>query len=96
MVIHAHEELFFEFNTAGLRDDCTVTILRTLETIKASADATVVDDARKLATDLAARENMLLQTARQEGDAEHEVWGPRSIHNIGQSGLPSCSWTFLY
>ena len=96
MVIHAHEELFFEFNTAGLRDDCTVTILRTLETIKASADPSVDDEQRKLATDLAARENMLLQTARQEGYAEHEVRGLRGIHNIGQIGLSSYSWTPLH
>lgn len=31
VVVRGHEEIFFEFANAGLRDDCTVTVLRSLD-----------------------------------------------------------------
>ncbi|KAK9455409.1 hypothetical protein V1511DRAFT_459278 [Dipodascopsis uninucleata] len=38
VVIHGHEEIFFEFRSAETRDDCAVTLLRELEEYRTLAD----------------------------------------------------------
>ena len=98
MVIRGHEEIFFEFNSAGLRDDCTVTILRTLETIRAtSSESVLATEDEKLDAELAARENMLLHEARSDGYAEHELRLPRNISDIGRSQVvPLLGGSYAY
>ena len=85
VVIRGHEEIFFEFNTAELRDDCTITILRALDSIKRTKESVVVTQKETLDADVAARENMLLEAARQDGHAESDLHLPRNINSHGQS-----------
>ena len=42
LVIRGHEELFFEFSSAEHRDDCTVTLLHSLETARYMAESGVL------------------------------------------------------
>ncbi|CAI6334963.1 unnamed protein product [Periconia digitata] len=66
VVIRGHEELFFEFSKAEYRDECAISILRTLESTKyiedersSSSDADSEEEAAKL-------EHDLLQAARPD------------------------------
>ncbi|EAQ92099.1 hypothetical protein CHGG_00334 [Chaetomium globosum CBS 148.51] len=43
VVIRGHEELFFEFHRAEVRDDCTITILQSLEATHYLHDSTLMD-----------------------------------------------------
>lgn len=65
VVIRGHEELFFEFSKAEYRDECAISILRTLESTK------YIEDERSSSSDVdseeeaAKAEHDLLQAARQ-------------------------------
>ncbi|KAF2152471.1 glycosyltransferase family 1 protein [Myriangium duriaei CBS 260.36] len=82
VVIRGHEEIFFEFNTAGLRDDCTVTVLKSLETLKVSTETTGISEEENAEAERAARENSRLQEARQDGHAEHDLMLPRKFDEL--------------
>ncbi|KAL7803673.1 glycosyltransferase family 1 protein [Trichoderma aethiopicum] len=75
VVIRGHEELFFEFRTAEVRDDCAVTLLQGLETNRHLQESGIleqhyIDDAKA-----AIAERDALSTARGQalGDAEHPL-----------------------
>lgn len=75
VVIRGHEELFFEFRTAEVRDDCAVTLLQGLETNRHLQESGIleqhyIDDARA-----AIAERDALSTARGEtlADGEHPL-----------------------
>ncbi|RMZ88016.1 hypothetical protein DV736_g4754, partial [Chaetothyriales sp. CBS 134916] len=65
LVIRGHEELFFEFSTAEHRDDCAITLLQILESIRYMEDsggsAPQDDDSAAIAR----HEHRQLQEARQ-------------------------------
>lgn len=86
-VIRGHEEIFFEFNTAGLRDDCTVTVLKALETLKFSGRPSTVSEEEKAEADRAASEHARLQEARQDGYIEHDLALPSNFDDI-ERGVP--------
>ncbi|KOS22177.1 Sterol 3-beta-glucosyltransferase [Escovopsis weberi] len=82
VVIRGHEELFFEFRTAEIRDDCTVTLLQSLESNRVLQDSDVPDAededniiserlARKMAKgeELAPRQVQLIQRAPGRPDS---------------------------
>jgi sterol 3beta-glucosyltransferase len=73
LVIRGHEELFFEFNSAEHRDDCTVTLLRNLESIKYLVESGLLAHGDQEEEQVAKAEHEMLQEARQEGHAEHEI-----------------------
>lgn len=80
IVIRGHEEIFFEFKSAETRDDCTVTVLRALDRTKCAQESVIVSAEEKQDAEAAAAENLLLQEARKDGYAEHELKLPRNIN----------------
>jgi sterol 3beta-glucosyltransferase len=76
LVVRGHEELFFEFNKVDLRDDCTVTLLRSLEATRYLKGSEIRQDQE---------ERELEECARQERDALKEE---RSKNMASQTVLP--------
>jgi sterol 3beta-glucosyltransferase len=67
LVIHGHEELFFEFRTENARNDCAGTIFRKLDLKQAVADSTeLLTEQQQHEAEGAAAENRLLQAARKD------------------------------
>jgi sterol 3beta-glucosyltransferase len=67
LVIHGHEELFFEFRTENARNDCAGTIFRKLDHNQAIADSTILlSEKQAHEAEGAAAENRLLQAARKD------------------------------
>ncbi|KAK6388933.1 hypothetical protein LTR65_007214 [Meristemomyces frigidus] len=79
VVIRGHEELFFDFSSNGLRDDCVVTVLRAIETVRAVQGSVILTDNEKMDADAAAAENELLQGARKDGYASHDLKLPQNV-----------------
>lgn len=73
LVIRGHEELFFEFNSSEHRDDCTVTLLQNLESIKYLAESGLLAQEDHDEAQVAKTEHEMLQEARQDGHAGHEM-----------------------
>ncbi|KIW74697.1 hypothetical protein Z517_11467 [Fonsecaea pedrosoi CBS 271.37] len=65
LVIRGHEELFFEFSSAEHRDDCTVTLLHSLETARYMAESGVLAKADEDDAEIAKEEHRKLQEARR-------------------------------
>lgn len=73
LMIRGHEELFFEFNSADDRDDCTVTLLRTLESVRYMESSGVMAKQDEDSSAIAKDEHKLLQEARKKSiSVEHE------------------------
>jgi sterol 3beta-glucosyltransferase len=72
VVIRGHEELFFDFGSVGNRDDCAVTVLRTLDVVKFALDSVILTDVEKMEAEEAAAENEMLLDARKETLVEHQ------------------------
>jgi len=85
IVVRGFEELFFEFSRVDMRDDCAVTLLRSLESIKYMQDSDILDEEEVASAETAKVEHQLLQEARQESHAEHEIKMPKIINDIGKS-----------
>lgn len=86
VVIKGHEELFFEFRAADHRDDCAITLLRSLETTRYLKEAGLLNQDAEEAEDSAVAERDALKSARQEEFPDHEIKMPR--RNTGMSGAP--------
>nr|POE93304.1 sterol 3-beta-glucosyltransferase [Quercus suber] len=67
VVIRGHEEVFFDFASQDLRDDCVVTVLRALDDIHVIDSSVILNDDEIMQADEAAAENQLLQHAREDG-----------------------------
>ncbi|KAK4992859.1 Sterol 3-beta-glucosyltransferase [Elasticomyces elasticus] len=85
VVIRGCEEIFFEFRPSGLRDDCTVTLLREIENAQSAEDSNSLGDEEQLNADAAAAENLLLQKAR---GGEHAIRLPRSVEQTEPDAPP--------
>lgn len=79
LVIKGHEELFFEYPSAGLRDDCAVTVIRSLESGAQTLKSTILDEDELEMAETAAAENELLQAARKDSYAGMDLQLPRSV-----------------
>lgn len=66
LVLRGYEELFFDFGSQGVRDDCCVTVLRALDVSKAALDSVILTEEEKVDAEAAAAENELLLDARKE------------------------------
>ncbi len=86
-MIRGHEELFFEFTQAGLRDDCAVTLLRILEPLRYLHDSILIDEHEVLNARTAKQEHQLLQEARKDGEGQNELRLPTTTGE-GKSLLP--------
>lgn len=83
VVIRGHEEIFFEFKSTEIRDDCTVTVLRSLDRVRFAHESVIFSQEEKEDAEVAAAENELLQEARQDGYADHDIQLPRKIDQTG-------------
>jgi len=79
IVIRGHEELFFEFGQSEVRDDCAVTLLNNLESMRYLQESGLLMQEDKAEADAAKAEHQMLQQARKEGYDEHEVKFPNTV-----------------
>ena len=77
VVIRGHEELFFEFNQPELRDDCAVTLLRTLELVRYLKESGLLSPPDQEPDEAALAERDALKSARQVERPSHEVQMPQ-------------------
>ncbi|KAL1837802.1 hypothetical protein VTJ49DRAFT_3389 [Mycothermus thermophilus] len=77
VVIRGHEELFFEFHRAEVRDDCAITLLQILEAARYLRDASLLDGAESEDAQAAATEHSALQKVRAEEFGDHAIQLPR-------------------
>ena len=91
IAIQAYEELLFEFSSADVRDDCTITLLQNLDVIKAlHGDSEVLPSAEIYDARVAKEEHKMLQEARMDGHNEHDMSLPKSASSSkqGEDSLP--------
>lgn len=88
IVIRGHEELFFEFGQPDTRDDCAVTLLQNLETMRYLKESGLLSMEEKESADNAVAEHKALQEARQEGFAEHEIKMPKTVEEVRNEASP--------
>ncbi|KAK2035664.1 glycosyltransferase family 28 domain-containing protein [Colletotrichum zoysiae] len=88
VVIRGHEEVFFEFGQAELRDDCAVTLLQSLETTRYLKETGDLDMEGKEEEENAMAERDALKEARQvEEFHDHELRLPKE--GSGASDAPT-------
>ncbi|KAL8870887.1 MAG: hypothetical protein Q9174_003173, partial [Haloplaca sp. 1 TL-2023] len=85
VVIRGHEELFFEFSQAEVRDDCAITLLENLESMRYLEESGLLAQEDKMEAEMAQAEHRALQQARQEGHNETELKLPRSVEQLTPS-----------
>jgi sterol 3beta-glucosyltransferase len=85
IVIRGHEELFFEFGQADVRDDCNVTMLQHLEAMRYLRDTESIgkEEQEQVADAIAERD--ALNEARLKENIEHEVKLPQHASFLGDS-----------
>lgn len=88
VVIRGHEELFFEFPQAETRDDCAITLLQNLETMRYLKESGLLTMEEKESAENASAEHKALQQARYEGHAEHDVKMPKTAEEARADGPP--------
>jgi sterol 3beta-glucosyltransferase len=88
VVIRGHEELFFEFNQADIRDDCAVTLLQNLEAMRYLKESGILSMEEKESAESASAEHKALQQARYEGKPEHDLKMPHSPGNAPGEAPP--------
>ncbi|KAH7129402.1 hypothetical protein B0J13DRAFT_598415 [Dactylonectria estremocensis] len=84
VVIRGHEELFFEFGQAEIRDDCAITLLQSLETTRFLEKSGLLDQEEQEEEDSAMAENDALRSVRQDELPEREIRLPHKT-----SGIPN-------
>lgn len=82
IVIRGHEELFFEFRQAEVRDDCTVTLIQDLESFRVLEDAGKSQEEEELSEEEYVAERDALKSARQEEFPDHELALPEQVTSI--------------
>ncbi|KAK3366501.1 hypothetical protein B0H63DRAFT_529883 [Podospora didyma] len=85
VVIRGHEELFFEFGKAEIRDDCTITILQSIEATRYLRDSSMLDRGELEEAQAAVAERDALQEARNEEFPDHEVQLPRQTTGLSEA-----------
>ncbi|KAK4097040.1 glycosyltransferase family 1 protein [Parathielavia hyrcaniae] len=85
VVIRGHEELFFEFSRAEVRDDCTITMLQSLEATHYLHDSTPLDDPECEVAHAAIAEHDALHKARSDEFADHAVQLPHETTSTSET-----------
>ena len=80
IVIRGHEELFFEFGQPETRDDCAVTLLDRLESVRFLQESGILSQEDREDAEAAKAEHQMLQEARQDGHNEHDLKLPDSVN----------------
>ncbi|KAJ5130588.1 uncharacterized protein N7515_006627 [Penicillium bovifimosum] len=73
VIIRGHEELFFEFNASGSRDDCAVTLHQNLESVKYLVESGLLAEEETDEVEAAKAEHRMLQEARIDSPEGNEV-----------------------
>jgi len=81
IIIRGHEELFFEFNASDVRDDCAVTLLQSLESVKFLAESGLLAQQDKEEAEAAKAEHQMLQEARLEDGLDVNDRDLRTLSN---------------
>jgi sterol 3beta-glucosyltransferase len=84
VVIRGSEEIFFDFSTFNLRDSCVVTVLKGLDSIHAMEESMLSTQDERLDAEEAEAENVLLQEARKDSNADHD---PLSLDGLDTNEL---------
>ncbi|KAL5360304.1 sterol 3-beta-glucosyltransferase [Aspergillus floccosus] len=66
VIIRGHEELFFEFNAADVRDDCAVTLHQHLESVRFLSESGMLAEQEQDESEAAKAEHRMLQEARKD------------------------------
>jgi sterol 3beta-glucosyltransferase len=85
VVIRGHEELFFEFGQSDARDDCAVSLLLNLDSVKYLKESGLLTKEEQEGVAAAKNEHMLLQQARE---GEHETKLPIHVTAESQGSEP--------
>jgi sterol 3beta-glucosyltransferase len=88
IVIKGHEELFFEFSHADVRDDCAVTLLQNLESVRYLKESGLLTVEEKKSADSASAEHKALQMARNRSNTDHDLKLPKNIQDIRNEAPP--------
>jgi len=88
VVVRGHEELFFEFGQPDTRDDCCVTLLQNLETIRYLKESGLLMQEEEESAASAVAEHRALQEARQHGHAEHDLKLPTTMEEVVNDAPP--------
>jgi sterol 3beta-glucosyltransferase len=73
IVIRGHEEIFFEFNQAAIRDDCAVTLHQNLESTRYMVESGILAKEDQEEADAAKAEHQMLQEARAARRASQDL-----------------------
>jgi sterol 3beta-glucosyltransferase len=88
IVIKGHEELFFEFSQAEIRDDCAVTLLQNLETMRYLKESGLLTMEEKESAENASAEHKALQMARHQDGNDHEMKMPKTVEEARNEAPP--------
>ena len=79
VVIRAFEEIFFEFASHDVRDDCAVTLLQSLDSMKFLKESGILAQEGYEDAQIAKDEHRMLQEARKGGHNSHDLKMPQSV-----------------
>jgi sterol 3beta-glucosyltransferase len=85
VVIRGHEELFFEFGKAELRDDCAITLIQNLEATRYLRESGLLGQDEIQSAEVAAAERDALAEARQEEYPAHEIKLPHQTSTLSDA-----------
>ncbi|KAJ6443613.1 hypothetical protein O9K51_04792 [Purpureocillium lavendulum] len=85
VVIRGHEELFFEFSQVEVRDDCAVTLLRSLDATRYLKESGMLGEEDEEDTDSAMAERDALKSARQGEHPEHDIQLPQETASMSNA-----------
>jgi sterol 3beta-glucosyltransferase len=89
VVIKGHEELFFEFSQPDTRDDCAVTLLQNLETMRYLKESGLLTMEEKESAMNASAEHKALQQARHDDHADdHDLKMPKTAEEVRGEAPP--------
>jgi sterol 3beta-glucosyltransferase len=88
VVIKGHEELFFEFGASDTRDDCAVTLLQNLETMRYLKESGLLTMEEKESAENASAEHKALQQARHGGTSDQELKIPKTAEEVRNEAPP--------
>jgi sterol 3beta-glucosyltransferase len=88
IVIRGHEEIFFEFGQADTRDDCCITLLRSIENIRHLAESGFLTQEERQGAEAAKKEHQVLQDARKDDGMGHDIQLPTNCEESGISEAP--------
>ncbi|KAK0648312.1 glycosyltransferase family 1 protein [Cercophora newfieldiana] len=85
VIIRGHEEIFFEFGKAEIRDDCTITILQNLEATRYLRESSLLDRDEAANAEAAVAERDALKQARGEEFGDHDIQLPHHAPSVSEA-----------